>query len=98
MFYHHQLFCKHRVHHLAHKGWPNAATKTRFSFLGSIASPPTCCTLSNPTCVHVLPASVDLYMPLPTERSGRSNPSPLPTYNTFGLDGETTISPIEPIG
>jgi hypothetical protein len=35
--------------------------------------------LSSPRWVHDFPASTDLYMPLPTARSGRMMPAPVPT-------------------
>jgi hypothetical protein len=35
--------------------------------------------LSRPRCVHVAPASVDLYMPLPYEICERMSDSPVPT-------------------
>src|SRR5437870_11671289 len=38
-----------------------------------------CCPPASPKCRQVFPPSLDLYMPSPTERSGRCSPSPLPT-------------------
>ena len=64
---------------------PMAATKTTLAFLGSMAILPMCCVSSSPMCVHVLPASVDLYMPLPYPIESRSVDSPVPTYIVFGL-------------
>ncbi len=37
---------------------------------GSMANPPICCASSNPKCAHVFPASSDLYIPFPTDKSG----------------------------
>lgn len=54
--------------------------------------------IRSPKCSQVLPASVDLYMPSPTGRSGRCRPSPLPTDNTFGSEGATAIAPTDPVG
>jgi hypothetical protein len=53
---------------------------------------------SRPMCDHVLPASVDLYMPLPIEMWLRMNDSPVPTHTTFGSDGATAIAPMDDTG
>jgi hypothetical protein len=55
------------------------AAKTVFGFRGSTATLPMCCESARPMCVHVLPASVDLYIPLPNPTESRSDDSPLPT-------------------
>ena len=74
------------------------ATKTTFGLRGSTATLPMCCVSARPMCVQLLPASVDLYMPLPKPTESRSDDSPLPTYTTSGLDGATAIAPIEATG
>jgi len=37
-------------------------------------------------------------MPLPTDRSGRSSPSPLAAYTVLGSEGATAIAPIDWVG
>ncbi len=54
--------------------------------------------LSRPRCVHVFPASVDLYIPLPYEICDRMSDSPVPTYTTFAFDGATATAPIDATG
>ena len=49
-------------------------------------------------CDHVLPASVERYMPLPIEIWLRMNDSPVPTQMTFASDGATAMAPIEETG
>src|SRR5205085_7480331 len=73
-------------------------TNTTSGFFGSTATFPMCCVSSRPRCVHVLPASVDLYMPLPKPTESRSVDSPLPTYTTSGFDGATASAPIDATG
>src|SRR5256885_9132256 len=46
---------------------------------------------SRPMCVHVLPASIDLYMPSPDEPCTES---PVPAYTMLGSDGATWIAPM----
>ena len=58
---------------------PIAATNTTDGSRGSTAILPMCCVSSKPTCVHVAPASVDLYRPLPNPTESRSVDSPVPT-------------------
>src|SRR6185437_12284740 len=58
---------------------PMAATKTTLGLRGSTAILPMCCVSSSPTCVHDLPASTDLYTPLPKPVESRSVDSPEPT-------------------
>ena len=53
---------------------------------------------TRPRCVQVLPASVDLYIPLPYEICDRMSASPEPTYTTFVSDGATATAPIDAIG
>ncbi|MFN8581429.1 MAG: hypothetical protein U0163_10685 [Gemmatimonadaceae bacterium] len=53
---------------------------------------------SRPIDVHVLPASVDLYMPLPNPTESRSVDSPVPTYTVSGDDGATAMAPIDATG
>ena len=47
-------------------------------------------------CLHVLPASVDPYIPFPGDTLPRGQASPVPTYTTFGSEGATAIAPIDP--
>src|SRR5438132_6372962 len=44
---------------------PCTATSTLFALRGSITTPPMYCEDGSPMFVHVFPASVDLYIPLP---------------------------------
>jgi len=46
-------------------------------------------------CCQVLPASVDLYMPLPIEIMLRILVSPVPAQTTFGSEIDTASAPIE---
>ena len=57
-------------------GWPSAATNSRFGSRGSTSIIAIICVSRRPRCVHVLPASVDLYTPSPVARSGRMMPAP----------------------
>src|ERR1019366_7047517 len=77
---------------------PIAATNTTFGFFGSTAMRPMCCVSSSPMCDQLLPASVDLYMPLPYPIESRSVHSPVPTYTVSGADGATAIAPIDATG
>src|SRR6185437_15088369 len=76
-------------------GWPSTATNNLFSSCGSTTIEAICWPSRKPRCCQVLPASVDLYMPSPVDRSGRIRPSPEPTYMTLGLDLATARSPTE---
>src|SRR5580765_1107984 len=60
-------------------GCPSAATYTLSASFGSTTIAVICCASRSPKCVQVFPASLDLYIPSPTAKSGRCNPSPLPT-------------------
>ena len=53
---------------------------------------------SSPTRVHVRPASVDLYTPVPTEMWLRMNGSPVPAQTMFALDGATASAPTDDTG
>src|SRR6266581_4324565 len=53
---------------------------------------------SRPRCCQVLPASVDLYMPLPIEIWLRIHASPVPAHTTFSSDGATASAPIDCTG
>src|ERR1041384_367064 len=48
-----------------------------------------------PTCVHVLPASVDLYTPSPGMMLPRMHDSPIPMNTMFGSDSATATAPTE---
>src|ERR1019366_5711323 len=75
---------------LATWAFPSTAAITRFGSLGSTRMPGICLPSSNPgRCCHVLPASVDLYIPLPPPVL------PVPTYTMSGSDGATSTAPIE---
>src|SRR5262245_525602 len=50
-----------------------------------------------PMCVQVLPASVDLYIPVPGRLARKMLSSPVPTYTMFGFDGATATSPIDAV-
>ena len=50
---------------------------------------------SRPILFQVLPASVDLKTPQPTEMWLRMNGSPVPAQTTFGSDGATASAPTE---
>src|SRR6185312_1100439 len=77
---------------------PNAATYTRLGSAGSMAMREMRPVFSRPARVHVLPASVDLNMPHPTDTWLRRYGSPVPTYTTFGSDGATAIDPMDCTG
>src|SRR5262249_37597631 len=83
---------------LAPYAWPSAATNTTLGFLGSTNTRPIWRVPSRPRWDQVLPASIDLYMPLPYEICDRMSASPVPTYTMFGLEGATAMAPIEAIG
>ena len=51
---------------------------------------------ARPIFVHVLPPSVERYIPSPGETLPRIGDSPVPTYTTLGSDGATAMAPIEP--
>ena len=46
-------------------------------------------------CVHVRPASADLYDPSPEYELRALYDSPVPTQTTFGADGATATAPID---
>src|SRR6476619_2543554 len=50
---------------------------------------------SNPTCVQVLPASVDLSTPSPAMLLPRMHDSPIPMYTTSGFDSDTATAPTD---
>ena len=62
---------------------------------GSITTRPMRPVFSRPIRVHVLPASVDLKMPSPTEIWLRIHASPVPAHTVFGSDGATASDPID---
>src|SRR5882762_10966119 len=64
---------------LGPNAWPSTATYTRSAFVGCTRIAPTCPALASPMWVHVFPASVDLYMPLPGDTLPRMGDSPVPT-------------------
>src|SRR3954463_12748717 len=51
--------------------------------------------LPKPTCVHVLPASVDLYTPSPGRMLPRMHDSPIPIQTTSGFVSDTATAPTE---
>src|SRR5689334_21362076 len=53
------------------------------------------CDSRNPTCVHVLPASADLYTPSPGMMLPRMHDSPMPMKTTSGCDSETATAPTD---
>ena len=69
---------------LGSNGCPIAATKTIFGLLGCISTAPIRPEFCKPTFFHVLPASFDLYTPLPTITFDRIPSEPVPTSSTFG--------------
>src|SRR6185503_6548084 len=58
---------------------------------------PMCCDVGSIAFDHVLPASADLYTPLPHDELRMLFASPVPTQRTSGLDGATAIAPTEPV-
>src|SRR5437899_868943 len=50
---------------------------------------------SSPILIHVLPASTDLYIPLPTEMWLRTNDSPVPAHIMLGSLGSKASEPME---
>src|SRR5438132_14348318 len=69
---------------------PCVDASTRFGSFGSITILLILTVSSRPMCVHVLPASTDLYMPSPSEPPTES---PVPAYTILGSDGATCIAP-----
>src|SRR6185503_16022053 len=65
---------------------PWADTTTRLGSFGSTTILLIFVVSSRPMCVHVLPASVDLYMPSPDDPPTES---PVPRYTMLGSDGAT---------
>ena len=53
------------------------------------------CEPEKPMCVHVLPASVDLYTPSPGMMLPRMQASPMPMKTTSGFDSETATAPTD---
>ena len=49
----------------------------------------------NPTCVHVFPASVDLYTPSPGSMLPRMQASPIPMNRMSGFVRATAIAPTD---
>src|SRR6185436_10571615 len=54
--------------------------------------------LSRPRCCQVLPPSIDLYTPLPTDIELRTLPSPVPTHTISGLAWKIATAPIAATG
>src|SRR5262245_37374703 len=69
---------------------PCTATHTTFEFRGSTAILPMCSDLSSPTRFQDLPASVDLYNPVPKCALRWLLFSPVPSQMTFESLGSTT--------
>src|SRR5687767_2528266 len=59
--------------------FPMAATKATLGSVGWMRMPPMWPDSRSPMCVHVVPASVDLYTPSPTETLDRRPSEPVPT-------------------
>src|SRR3990172_470485 len=72
---------------------PRAATYAMSGLVGCTMTLPMCRVSTSPRWVHVLPASVERYMPLPHEVLWRLFCSPVPAQITSGLDGEIATSP-----
>ena len=53
------------------------------------------CDWPKPMCVHVLPASVDLYRPSPGRMLPRMHDSPIPRKMTLGFDSATATAPTD---
>src|SRR5256885_15854987 len=65
---------------------PCVEARTRLGSFGSTTILLILVVSSRPTCVHVLPASTDLYMPSPSEPPTES---PVPAYTMFASDCAT---------
>src|SRR3954469_16785517 len=77
---------------------PCAATYRRSGLVECTRTAEICFVASRPIRDHVLPASVDLYMPSPYDDDcPRTACSPLPTYTTLGSDSATAIAPMDPV-
>ena len=63
---------------LGPKGWPNTAAYTRSVSFGCTRTRAICPASGRPMCVHVRPASVDLYAPTPTDTLPRMQAEPVP--------------------
>src|SRR5262249_6542446 len=74
---------------------PIAATYAMSGFVGCTRITPMCRVSSRPSCVQVLPPSVERQTPLPCVRSSRQSVSPVPTQITFGSLGASAIAPTE---
>src|SRR5205823_9781848 len=70
---------------------PCVEATTIFGSLGSTTVLLILVVSSRPMCIHVLPASIDLYMPSPDEPCTES---PVPAYTMFASDGATCIAPM----
>ncbi len=53
------------------------------------------CEPEKPMCVHVFPASEDLYTPSPGMMLPRMQDSPMPMKMTSGFDSETATAPTD---
>src|SRR3954466_11117424 len=73
---------------------PWAATRTMLASRGSTTMLGICFVFSRPMRVHVAPASVLLYMPLPSAIPPPVIKSPVPTYIVLLFDGATSTAPI----
>src|SRR5713226_1084957 len=62
--------------------------------MGWITIRPMCCESCRPMFVQVLPASEDLYTPLPHDELCRLFGSPVPTHTIAGSEGATVTSPM----
>src|SRR5437868_60027 len=74
---------------------PSAATYRMSGFDGCTTIRPMWKVSFRPICFHVLPASMDLYTPLPHDELCRLLASPVPTYTIAGFDGASVTSPME---
>ena len=75
--------------------WPSAQTTTVLGSCGWMTVRGTRPVFSRPMSAHVLPASIDLYTPWPTEMCERIFPSPVPAQTTLGSDFATASEPID---
>src|SRR5688572_10111108 len=77
---------------------PSAATYTISGFVGWMTMREMRPVLSRPARVHVLPASVDLNIPHPTEMLLRMNGSPVPAHTTLASLGAVASAPTDDTG
>src|SRR5262249_33941862 len=75
--------------------FPKSATKTMSGLVGWIRIFEIASEFWKPTCVHVLPASVDLYTPSPGWMLPRMHDSPMPMNTTSGLVSDTATAPTD---